>query len=55
MQSFHPNVMKFTAYTKLDMGVLYMNFLSNHSILPIHYHCTLAYYLRVSRPSLGVP
>ena len=28
-KSFHPNVMKFTVFTKLDLEMLYINFLSN--------------------------
>ena len=54
MKTFHPNVMKFTAFTKHDMGVLCMNFLSNHSILQIWYNFTLNSYLGLTRPSLGV-
>ena len=30
-KSFHPNIMKFTVSTKLDLEMLYMNFLSNQS------------------------
>ena len=50
-KSFHPNIMIFTAFTKLDLGLLYMKLLSNWSISLICYNFTLAYYLRISRPS----
>ena len=29
---FHPNIMKFTEFTKLNLRVLYVKFLSNQSI-----------------------
>ena len=34
-KEFYPNIMKFTAFTKHDMGVLYMKFLSNWNTLLI--------------------
>ena len=37
-KSFHQNVMKFTAFTEHDLGVLSMKFLSNQSTLPIQYN-----------------
>ena len=40
-KSFHPNIMKFTAFTKLNLRVPYMNFLSNQSISPICYNSIL--------------
>ena len=47
--------MKFMVYTKPDLGVLYMKFLSDWNISLIHYNFTFTYYLRISTPSLGVP
>ena len=36
MGTFHPIVMKLTAYTKLDMRMLYMKFLSDQKCLMRH-------------------
>ena len=41
-KSFHPNFMKYTAFTKYDLGLFYMKFLSNPSTLAICYNFTLA-------------
>ena len=42
MKGFHPNIFNLTVYTKLDMGVLYMNFLSNQRI---HQYSIISYWV----------
>ena len=41
IKSFHLNVMKFTVFTKHDLGVLYMKFLNKLEHLPIQYNFIL--------------
>ena len=40
IKNVHLNVMKFTAFTKYNLGVLYMKFLSNWNNLPTQYNFT---------------
>ena len=41
IQSFHPNDVKCTVFTKADMRMLYINFLSDWRILPMQYNFIL--------------
>ena len=41
VKSFHPIIMKLTVYTKLDMRMLYINFLSDLKILMRCDNCML--------------
>ena len=54
VKTFHPIVMKLTAYTKLDMRMLFINFLSDLKILTRCYNYRLYLYIGLPRLILVV-